>query len=937
MKQAIFVVLICVVVLSGFVFGAIPAEERAALIALYTSTHGDQWSFNQGWKTPPLDSDGFAMPGTEANWWGVEMSGDHVVTLNLGENNLKGSIPGELGHLSELSKIGFSNNQLSGSIPSELGNLSKLFDLSLDRNQLTGTIPSEIGNLSHLVDLFLYNNQLSGEIPSELGNLTSLWFLNLSHNQLTGSIPSPFYNLTYLLECDLSFNELSGSIPSELGNLRKLEDLYLQHNQFTGSIPSQLGDLEKLEYLYLNDNQLSGGIPSQLGNLDTLKELSLAHNRLNGIPVNLGNLNNLESLDLSANELTGSIPPELGNLSHLEYLVMNENQLSGGIPSEFGNLTHLKYLALGNNQLTGSIPLQLGTLSLLTELNLSDNRLTGSIPSQLGNLNALTTLDLNTNRLSGAIPSEIGNLSHLSKLYLNNNLLSGVIPSSLVNLPVGFYKDLDIWYNCLSATDFELRNWLTINNPGWETHQTQCVNEAAPVIGLSQTALNFGASLSGDMTGAQTVWVTNSGKGVLDWEATSNAAWLSVTPDSGTGNATVSVSVDPTGLAVGNYYGAIIITDPNASNSPQAINVALRVYEQGGTAVPFGEFTTPLVGSTVSNSIAVTGWALDDIGLAGVKIYNGDTYIGDAVFVEGARPDVETAFPSYPNNDKAGWGYMLLTHFLPNGGNGTYTLVAKASDREGNEVTLGSKTITVDNAHAVKPFGAIDTPAQGGTVSGREFVNFGWALTPQPHEIPLDGSTIDVVIDGVVSGHPGYNTLRSDIAALFPGYLNTNGAGGYFYIDTTTLTNGLHTISWNVTDNGGNSDGIGSRYFSVLNTGTTESASGRSQSLGIEKFETLNPEDDHGVRDIEISELERVEIHPFEDVSLSSAIEGYRVVGGRLKALPVGSTFDSDKGIFYWQPGPGFIGDYHFVFIATDDDGRLVKRSIFVHIKPGRN
>jgi hypothetical protein len=95
---------------------------------------------------------------------------------------------------------------------------------------------------------------------------------------------------------------------------------------------------------------------------------------------------------------------------------------------------------------------------------------------------------------------------------------------------------------------------------------------------------------------------------------------------------------------------------------------------------PFGSFDTPIDGSTVSSSTAVTGWALDDSGVESVKIYRGPednlVYIGDTVFVEGARPDVETAFPGYPNNSKAGWGYMMLTNFLPNGGNGTFTIHA---------------------------------------------------------------------------------------------------------------------------------------------------------------------------------------------------------------------------------------------------------------------
>jgi hypothetical protein len=96
-------------------------------------------------------------------------------------------------------------------------------------------------------------------------------------------------------------------------------------------------------------------------------------------------------------------------------------------------------------------------------------------------------------------------------------------------------------------------------------------------------------------------------------------------------------------------------------------------------------------------------------------------------------------------------------------------------------------------------------------------VVFGWALTPPPAAIPTDGSTIWLVIDEALVGHPVYDQYRSDIAGLFPGYSNSNGAVGYSILDTTTLTNGMHTVAWSVPDSLGRVDGLGSRYFWVQN------------------------------------------------------------------------------------------------------------------------
>ena len=191
-------------------------------------------------------------------------------------------------------------------------------------------------------------------------------------------------------------------------------------------------------------------------------------------------------------------------------------------------------------------------------------------------------------------------------------------------------------------------------------------------------------------------------------------------------------------------------------------------------------------------------------------------FVGRAVFIRGARPDVQSLFPNAADNDNAGWGFMVLTNFLPNQGNGTFDLHAYAIDGAGLQTLLGTRRIVAANASSVKPFGTIDTPGQGETVSGT-IVNFGWALTPQPSIIPINGSTIDVYVDGVYRGHPVYNNNRSDIAGLFPGLRNSAGAVGYFMLDTTTLSNGLHTIQWVVTDSAGQTSGIGSRFFRVQN------------------------------------------------------------------------------------------------------------------------
>jgi hypothetical protein len=483
--------------------------------------------------------------------------------------------------------------------------------------------------------------------------------------------------------------------------------------------------------------------------------------------------------------------------------------------------------------------------------------------------------------------------------------------------------------------------------------------DAPPSIRLSRTGLDFSAVIGGAHTGPQSLSIGNSGGGGLDWTASTSTAWLVIDPVTGFDDTKLTVSVVPANLSPGSTTGTITITDPGADNSPQTVNVTLTVYQPGSTTPPFGEYSTPIDGSTVSSSIPVTGWVLDDIGVESVKIYRGEgksmIYIGDAVFVEGARPDIETAYPGYPMNYRAGWGYMMLTNFLPNGGNGTFQIHAVAMDTEGKQVSLGTKTIIVDNANAVKPFGAIDTPTQGGIAAGSGFINWGWVLTPQPKSIPTDGSTINVWVDGVNLGHPTYNIYRSDIARLFPGYNNSSGAAGYFILDTTAYANGIHTIQWTATDDAGNTDGIGSRYFAIQNTGNVSGVHSRGQGglppcfppssspdepIYLEKGynKNIRPQKiyphKNGLITIEIEELERLEIRLTPGNTSSCRYTGYLAAGNGLKALPIGSTFDTVRGVFSWQPGVGFIGNYRLIFIEETAAGYATRRNILITITP---
>jgi hypothetical protein len=356
------------------------------------------------------------------------------------------------------------------------------------------------------------------------------------------------------------------------------------------------------------------------------------------------------------------------------------------------------------------------------------------------------------------------------------------------------------------------------------------------------------------------------------------------------------------------------------------------------SAAPFGAFDYPLEGSTNRGPIPVGGWALDDLGVTRVRIYRDPVppeaagtlvYIGDGSFVRGARPDVARGFPSTFDNDRGGWGYLLLTNVLPNQGNGTYRLTIFADDSEGHSTLLGTRTIVVDNAHLTIPFGALDTPPEGATISGT-YVSFGWALTQQPKTIPKDGSTIKLYIDSQLVGTVDYNHFRQDVFNTFPALTNSDGAVGFRILDTTELADGMHTIGWLVTDDAGAAAGMGSRYFTVQNN-SPSAALVAAPIAGLASQASLRR------RAIAAKPLERISFSLADsgERACPAGYVGHDATSGALRPLPVGSSLDTATGVFAWQPGPGFIGTYELVFVRTSCDGARVRIPVSISIKGG--
>ncbi|KAM6589504.1 hypothetical protein CsatA_012109 [Cannabis sativa] len=106
-------------------------------------------------------------PCAPTHWEWVNCSSSappRITTINLSGKNVKGEIPTELNHLTELAELWLSDNSLTGNFP-DMSNLINLKILHLENNQLTGPLPSYLGSLPGLEELYIQNNTFTGDIP----------------------------------------------------------------------------------------------------------------------------------------------------------------------------------------------------------------------------------------------------------------------------------------------------------------------------------------------------------------------------------------------------------------------------------------------------------------------------------------------------------------------------------------------------------------------------------------------------------------------------------------------------------------------------------------------------------------------------------------------------------------------------------------------------
>ena len=146
---------------------------------------------------------------------------------------------------------------------------------------------------------------------------------------------------------------------------------------------------------------------------------------------------------------------------------------------------------------------------------------------------------------------------------------------------------------------------------------------------VAPRALVFGATKNGALggivavTAPQTLTVTYAGGAPPQWTATANQPWVQIFNGAGTGTGMFSVGIsDPTNDIGEASTVSATITIRASSGLETTVGVLLRLIPNGSSSLSFGQVDTPILNATgVQGAIGVTGWALDDVGVASVQIY----------------------------------------------------------------------------------------------------------------------------------------------------------------------------------------------------------------------------------------------------------------------------------------------------------------------------
>jgi hypothetical protein len=154
-------------------------------------------------------------------------------------------------------------------------------------------------------------------------------------------------------------------------------------------------------------------------------------------------------------------------------------------------------------------------------------------------------------------------------------------------------------------------------------------------------------------------------------------------------NVGYSFSLNTSTLSAGSH--TITVTATDSDTTPDAGSSSVTVNVQAAPPTVF--IDTPTQGSTISDTVSITGWAVDNAAAVGttissVQVKVDGTVVGNATYGL-SRPDVCAVYPGRPGCPNVGYSFSLNTSTLSVG---THTITVMATD---SDATPDSNSVSI--------------------------------------------------------------------------------------------------------------------------------------------------------------------------------------------------------------------------------------------------
>ncbi|MEQ8546343.1 MAG: LamG-like jellyroll fold domain-containing protein, partial [Cyclobacteriaceae bacterium] len=470
--------------------------DYLALLAFYDATSGDTWTNNSNWKAGPVYT-----------WYGVSVIGGRVTQLSLANNNLQGSLPTEIGNLTELQTLNLEGNQLTA-VPASFTNLGNaLISGSLASNQIT-TIPDlSAVTWPSLTSFSFAENNLSF---SQIGGSSGVTGFAFDPQYLTNTIPTIETNEGESITIDFAYagtgdqfqwSKNGAILAGETNSTLVIPgvtvadagsyELEVQSTTITGI--RQLSESVALQLLtcpsYVSElpTDIIWQGTTQFGSFGNIGSNDLII--LDSIGQNLYELSDYTakfyeafggvSVPMTLTDNCGVLTGEpIGQAGFGEDAIVSITYDSG-IPQ-----MNIEWFNASNNFSEETVLIPSTTPVPAVDENDSSalvaiyNATGGSSWTNSGGWlkrpvvtwhgvtvvnGRVTELDLSNNNLQGTFPPEIGNLTLLTDLRLGDNQLTGTLPIQIGNLTQ--LNDIYLQFNQLSGDiPVELGSLTSLNN-----------------------------------------------------------------------------------------------------------------------------------------------------------------------------------------------------------------------------------------------------------------------------------------------------------------------------------------------------------------------------------------------------------------------------------------------------------------------------------------